>query len=97
MVCFLKKSTECAFHQGENSRKASIIKTDGNSMSCLGQVFRSLSKRSSNCEAGTLSNAAEALNMEGICALHSPRTGITKQSYSFIRKVSRFLFKPRNF
>lgn len=94
MVCFLKKSTECAFHQGENSRKPSIIKT-GNSMSCLGQVFRSLSKRSSNCEAGTPS--AEALNMEGICALHSPRTEITKQSYSFIRKVSRFLFKPRNF
>lgn len=97
MVCFLKKSTECAFHQGENSRKASIIKTDGNSMSCLGQVFRSLSKRSSNCEAGTPSNAAEALNMEGICDLHSPRTEITKQSYSFIRKVSHFLFKPRNF
>ena len=95
MVCLKKKkSTECAFHQGENSRKPSIIKT-GNSMSCLGQVFRSLSKRSSNCEAGTLSNAAEALNMEGICALHSPRTEITKQSYSFIRKVSRFLFKPR--
>lgn len=96
MVCCKKINSVC-FPSRRNSRKTSIIKTDGNSISCVRDKLSDLSVR----EAVTVKLVPQVaqqkhwtLITEFVICIH-PRQ-ITKQSYSFVSRVSGFLFKPRN-